>query len=95
MWAEERLQRVVATILKLPVESVGPDTNQDTVRGWDSLKHMNLILALEEEFGVTIPDEEITLLTSYPLVRIVILALLGLASPQGAAIVRTNPPAGF
>lgn len=77
MDTEARLQRVVATILGIPPAAVGPDTNRDTVGTWDSLRHMNLILALEEEFGVTIPDEEAAHLTSFPLVRLVIRELLG------------------
>ncbi len=77
MATEERLGRVVATILGIPREAVGADTNRDTVGTWDSLRHMNLILALEEEFGVTIPDEEAAHLTSYPLIRLVMRELLG------------------
>ena len=30
---------------------------------------MNLIIALEEAFGITVPDDEVATLTSYPIVR--------------------------
>ena len=44
---------------------------------WDSLAQLNLILALEEEFGIEIPDEEAAELTSYPLIRLVVNEQLG------------------
>lgn len=78
MWDEARLQRVVGAVLGVAPDAVGAATSKDTVGAWDSLRHMNLILALEEEFGVTIPDEEGADLTSYPLVRLVVRELLGL-----------------
>ena len=34
-------------------------TSMDTVESWDSLSQMNLVLALEDEFGIEIPDLEI------------------------------------
>jgi acyl carrier protein len=40
------------------------------VEQWSSLAHLDLILAIEEEFGVTIPDEEVGDLTSFRLLRL-------------------------
>ncbi|MDB5099422.1 MAG: acyl carrier protein [Cyanobacteria bacterium RYN_339] len=77
MWAEERLQRVVGTVLGVDPVTVGEATNQDTLGTWTSLRHMNLILALEEAYGIVIPDEDVTSLTSYPLIRLVVRELLG------------------
>ena len=73
---EQALRQVMATLLRVPVESIGEDTSMDTVKGWDSLRHMNLILAIEEEFKVSIPDEDATNITSYPLIKLVLQDLL-------------------
>ncbi|WP_061212752.1 acyl carrier protein [Syntrophomonas wolfei] len=54
---EERVKRIMAEILGIKQESINSKTTPDTVKEWDSLKHMQLILALEEEFSVEIPDE--------------------------------------
>jgi acyl carrier protein len=69
---EQRLREVVGSVLDVPPASIGEDTSTDTVDGWDSLAHMNLILAIEEELDVTLPDEEAADLTSYPLIRLVV-----------------------
>jgi acyl carrier protein len=69
---EDALREVMATVLRVPADSIGPDSSMDTVPGWDSLRHLTLVLALEDEFGVQIPDEEAGSITSYPLIRLVL-----------------------
>jgi acyl carrier protein len=62
----------MATVLEIAADSINDDTSMDTVEAWDSIKHMNLVLAIEEEFGVSIPDEDAANITSYPLIRLVL-----------------------
>jgi acyl carrier protein len=69
---EAKLKAVVGAVLELEPAAVGEATSADTVEGWDSLKQMNLVIALEEAFGVTIPDADVVALTSYPLIRAVV-----------------------
>ncbi len=66
----------MATVLQVPEKSIGPNASMDNVATWDSLRHMNLILALEEEFGTSIPDEDAANLTSYALLKVVLEELL-------------------
>jgi acyl carrier protein len=56
---EDRVKKIMAEILGVDQENINNETTPDTVKEWDSLKHMQLILALEEEFLVEIPDEYI------------------------------------
>lgn len=69
---ESTLKTVMATVLGIQADAIGDDTSMDTVESWDSIKHMNLVLAIEEEFGVSIPDEDAANITSYPLIRLVL-----------------------
>ena len=43
----------------VPVESITAQTIPDDVPKWDSVGHMNLVSALEEEFGVQFEVDEI------------------------------------
>lgn len=56
---KERVLRVVGQIMEVPESSLSLDSSPDTVPEWDSLKHMNLVLALEEEFEVQFSDQQI------------------------------------
>lgn len=69
---EEKLKLVMAAVLNVDPKQIDESTSKDTISSWDSLKHMNLILALEEEFGVSIPDEDAANLSSYKLIRLVV-----------------------
>jgi len=80
MLDETRLKQVIASVLQVPVESIGDDTSRETIERWDSLQHMNLVLALEDEFGIYIPDEDATRITSYPLIMQVVDEQLARAS---------------
>ncbi len=72
MLSEEKLRAVVATMLDLDPAAVGVTTSADTVDQWDSVRHMNLIIALESAFDITIPDEDVATLTSYPIIKTVV-----------------------
>ncbi len=74
---EDRVKKVMGSILGVDPGTIQQDSSKDTIADWDSLKQMNLILALEEEFGVTIPDEEAAHLTSYQLIHLVMSELTG------------------
>ena len=69
---EAALKQVMATVLGVPPGAIGPDASQDNIPGWDSLKHMNLVLALEQAFGVEVPDEDAAEITSYALIKVVL-----------------------
>jgi acyl carrier protein len=74
---EQALRELMASVLRVPAQSITQDTSMDNVPSWDSLKHMNLVLALEEEFKVSIPDEDAANITSYALIRLVLDELTG------------------
>jgi len=69
MFPDDKLKAVMASMLDIDVSTVGPATSTDTVDQWDSVLHMNLIIALEEAFEISVPDDEVATLTSYPIVR--------------------------
>lgn len=47
-----RVYASVERFFSLPAGSVGPETTAEQVEAWDSVSHVGLILAIEEEYGV-------------------------------------------
>ena len=37
-------------------EAISESSSSDNIESWDSYRYLNLILALEEEFEINIPD---------------------------------------
>lgn len=64
----ERTYRIIADIFQLTPEQVHPGASPDTIANWDSLRHLNLVLALEQEFGVEFTPEEIEQMLSVELI---------------------------
>ena len=48
--------------------SITLESSPDTVDGWDSLQHLNLILALEEEFGISLTEDQMVEMLSVGLI---------------------------
>ena len=56
---EEKVLKIIGNVMEIPVEQLNLQSSTGTVESWDSLRQMNLILALEEEFKLSFTDEEI------------------------------------
>ena len=69
---EQKLKDVLATTFNVDVNSIAEDASPDTIENWDSLRHMNLVLALEEEFDVELTDDQVVEILSYKLIKIVL-----------------------
>jgi acyl carrier protein len=74
---KERILQIMATVFETEVAALNENSSSDTIEAWDSLKHLTLILALEEEFAISIPDEEVGELVNYKLIEITIHEQLG------------------
>jgi acyl carrier protein len=57
--AIERVRNIAADVLNTPPQQITSQSSPETIAGWDSVQHLNLILALEEEFGIQFEPEEI------------------------------------
>ena len=54
----EKLQQIIAEVLNLDVDEITPETTFVDDLGADSLDVFQIIMGLEEEFGIEIPQEE-------------------------------------
>jgi len=67
---ESKLKKVLAAVFKIDAEMVNDETSVDNVERWDSLNHLNLVLALELEFNVSFSEEQTVEIMNYPLIKI-------------------------
>jgi len=69
---ENRIKKVMVDVFNIDIESINNNSSPDNIENWDSLKHMNLIVALEEEFGVEFDDNDIENLLNFQLINLTI-----------------------
>ena len=59
MELEERLTKVFHTVFDNDSIELTPELTADDVDEWDSLSHINLMIAIELEFGIEFEQSEI------------------------------------
>lgn len=69
---EQQAQSIMSIVLGVPVAEISLESTQDNYPTWDSLKHLDLVVAVEEEFGISIPEEEIGHMLSLQLIAVII-----------------------
>jgi acyl carrier protein len=62
----QKLQQTIAATLKVQPSKVTETTRDQDLPSWDSLGQVNLIMALEQTFGVYIEVEDFGNLNSVP-----------------------------
>ncbi len=62
MTTNEKLKEIIATQLRIDPSEIADDTDVVDDLGADSLDVVEILMVIEEEFGVTIPDDEVALL---------------------------------
>ncbi|HLS81592.1 MAG TPA: acyl carrier protein [Steroidobacter sp.] len=82
---DARLRLLVAELLDLSPDEVLPDLRRADTPTWDSLNHLRLITAVENEFGVSFTMEQIAeLATPQELQRAIDACAGASAAPAGA-----------
>lgn len=61
---EEKIYEVLNEIFRDVFDDdeivVDAETNSDTIEDWDSLEHINLVVAIEKAFGLKFTMDEVT-----------------------------------
>ena len=55
----EQIRAMASDLFGVPVEQITAASSPQTLENWDSIQHLNLVLAVEEKFGVQLSPEEI------------------------------------
>lgn len=55
----EKFLEFVADIFEVSISEISMETEYKKFEKWDSLMMMNLVMEVEDEYGITIPMEEV------------------------------------
>jgi acyl carrier protein len=73
----ETVRRIAADVLEVPAARIAPDSSPDTLEQWDSNRHMNLVLAVEGEYGIEFSEAEIESIGDMPALLTALAAKVG------------------
>ena len=57
--SEDRLRQTVGEVLGVNPYLLSDESSPSTISSWDSLGHLNLVIALEQEFEVNLSADEV------------------------------------
>ncbi len=63
------IEELVAEILREPVANISDETSPETTRNWDSLRHIELVMAIEAAYDVKFSPAEIMAVSSLGTLR--------------------------
>lgn len=55
----EQVRNIASDIFGVPANKITAESSPETIENWDSMQHLNLVLAVEEKFGVQLDPEDI------------------------------------
>ena len=64
MDVQEKVIQVLINIFQVSPDKISTETTSDNVENWDSMNHINMILALEQEFGIRYDEEQVVSMLS-------------------------------
>ena len=60
----QTIEKIMAEVLNKSEADITDDLTMDDIEAWDSLKHMDLILSLEQAFSIELTIDEIIIMNS-------------------------------
>jgi acyl carrier protein len=61
----DRVRPVFVKLFHVPAASVTPASSPDTVTGWDSFGHLELVDALEAAFGIKLAPQDVSEMSTF------------------------------
>ena len=71
---EQRLEKILKEVFQ--IEKIDLNFSMDEIPEWDSFKHYELIIAIENEFKIKLEDVDTIQITSIPIIKSKILTYL-------------------
>ena len=62
---EKKLKKIMSIVFTIDESKIDTNTSNQNVEAWDSLKHLSLILAIEDEFNIRFTNKETTLINDF------------------------------
>lgn len=55
----DQILDIASDVLSVPVARLTPDTSPDDVKAWDSVRHLVLVMAVEQQFAIRFAPDDI------------------------------------
>ena len=67
-----KIKLIMTLVFNIKKNEIKNNSSPNTIEVWDSIKHMNLIIALEEEFKVNFSNKEIGEMINFEIINLIL-----------------------
>ncbi len=68
----DRVRRIASDVFETPLTTLDDERTFDLLPNYDSLRHLNFLLAVEQDFGIAFQPEEMAEMLSISLVAMLV-----------------------
>jgi acyl carrier protein len=65
MMIEDGIKKIMSDIFEVEISEINSNSSMQTISAWDSLKHMELITAIEENYDIRFKADDIVKMTNF------------------------------
>ena len=69
---DDKIKKVISIVFEIDLDKIKDNSSPDNIENWDSLRHMLLLGALEDEFDIQFSDDEMIELLNFKLIKCII-----------------------
>jgi acyl carrier protein len=62
---KNRIYTIMAFVFHQEISNLNEYSSQSNISNWDSLRHLSLIVSIEDEFSISIADDEVNQLKDF------------------------------
>lgn len=66
------IDELLAKLLRISADRITEDASMKTIAEWDSLKHIELIVGIEQHYGIELTGDEIAEMTSVKAIKTIL-----------------------
>jgi len=67
-----KLKNIFSTLFFVDEDQITPESSQDSIENWDSMQHLNLVTAIEDEFKCSFEEEDIVQMLNFQLIATIV-----------------------
>lgn len=70
---DKKVLKIFSILMDVSIENLNKNSNPDTIKNWDSLSHVKMIMEIESEFNIDLlPDEAMDIFSIDDAIKIII-----------------------
>ena len=66
---DDKIKKIMSEVFSVSIESISEDSSRQNLESWNSLNHLQMVFALEDEFQITLSPSEATRIIDFQSVK--------------------------